>query len=225
MIKSTSCLSPTLRGILGALLLINGFSLHAQTTNSPTAESQIAEINAEMTVAIEKVKAIINQKVGAYKRVPGMRVSESSPGWFHDGAHKPDFNTVDVRKTQELPYAKHAYVSSDLNPNYAWVGSQVEFNSMTKYFYTDRTVPKKKLTEAEMLEVNQLYRIIGSCETKIRALQPRPKGDVQLETEPELPTSEPERKYEPVPKENYVKAAVGVGLVLLAYVLYRVVRK
>jgi len=43
-------------------------------------------------------------------------------------------------------------------------GSQVEFNAMTKYFYEDRTLPKKRLTEAEMLDVNRLYRIIGRCE-------------------------------------------------------------
>jgi hypothetical protein len=28
----------------------------------------------------------------------------------------------------------------------------------------DRSVPKKKLTQAEMVEINRLYRIIGKCE-------------------------------------------------------------
>jgi hypothetical protein len=54
-----------------------------------------------------------------------------------------------------------------LNPGLAWVGSDLEFNSMTKFFYTDRSVPKKKLTEREMQEVNRLYRIIGRCEDQI----------------------------------------------------------
>ena len=38
---------------------------------------------------------------------------------------------------------------------------------MTKYFYTDRSVPKKKLTEEEMLEINRLYRIIGQDQDRL----------------------------------------------------------
>jgi len=63
-------------------------------------------------------------------------------------------------------------VTSDVNPGVVFVGPELEFNSMTKYFYVDRSLPKKKLTEAEMLEINRLYRIIGTCEEK---LQPSPE--------------------------------------------------
>jgi len=42
---------------------------------------------------------------------------------------------------------------------------------MTKYFFTDRLVPKKRLTEAEMLEINRLYRIIGHGERQLDELQ------------------------------------------------------
>ena len=38
---------------------------------------------------------------------------------------------------------------------------------MTKYFYEDRSLPKKRLTEVEMLEINLLYRIIGKCEEQL----------------------------------------------------------
>jgi hypothetical protein len=41
---------------------------------------------------------------------------------------------------------------------------------MTKFFYVDRSVPKKKLTEDEMLEINRLYRIIGQCEIQLDIL-------------------------------------------------------
>jgi hypothetical protein len=41
---------------------------------------------------------------------------------------------------------------------------------MTKYFYLDRTLPKKKLTEAEMLEINKLYRVIGQCVVELNML-------------------------------------------------------
>ena len=93
------------------------------------------------------------------------------PPWFHPGAAKPDFNNVDIRTTQETPYDRYQYVSTELNPGLAWVGSELEFNSMTKFFYTDRSVPKKKLTEQEMLEINRLYRIIGRCEQQLTQLR------------------------------------------------------
>jgi hypothetical protein len=51
-----------------------------------------------------------------------------------------------------------------------WVGKDTEFNAMTKFFYLDRTLPKKKLTEAEMVEVNRLYRVIGLCEQNLSML-------------------------------------------------------
>src|SRR5215472_11412097 len=59
-----------------------------------------AETNAvwrEMEAAIHDVEKIVNQPVTAYRRAPGMHVSTYSPGWFHEGANKPRFDTVDVR--------------------------------------------------------------------------------------------------------------------------------
>jgi hypothetical protein len=125
-----------------------------------------------MDDAISRVQEIVNQPVKRLARTPNMRVGTFSPGWFHPGADKPDFNTVDVRATQELPYDQFEYVTSDLNPGVVFPGHELEFNPMTKYFYTDRTVPKKKLTGAEMLEINRLYRIIGHDEEQL-ARQPK----------------------------------------------------
>ena len=195
----------------------------AQPTNAPDKDAQIATNTVVMNDAIEKVKVIINQKVGALRRTPGMRVTSYKDGWFHPGATKPNFLNVDVRTTRETPYDQFPYVTSDLNPGYVFIGSHLEFNSMTKYFYTDRSVPKKKLTEAEMVEVNRLYRIIGACERNIRLLQAPPEPVAEVETE--VTETPPERKYEPVPKGNYIKAAVGVSIVLALYFGYRLVRK
>ena len=100
-----------------------------------------------------------------------MRVGEFKPGWFHEGAAKPNFSAVDVRATQEKIYDNYEYVTSDLNPALVFVGRQLEFNSSLKYFYTNRSLPKKKLTEAEMLEINRLYRIIGRCEQDLLRLK------------------------------------------------------
>jgi hypothetical protein len=38
---------------------------------------------------------------------------------------------------------------------------------MIKFFYIDRTTPKKKLSPADMAEIDRLYRVIGQCEPKL----------------------------------------------------------
>jgi hypothetical protein len=137
------------------------------TNNHPS----IADLEAEMNDAISQVQQIVNQPVTTLPRTPDMQVSIYHPGWFHPGAEKPDFNTVDIRATQLDDYDQHEYVTSDLNPGVAFIGNELEFNPMTKYFYTDRSLPKKKLTEDEMLEINRLYRIIGKCEQQLDEIQ------------------------------------------------------
>jgi len=67
----------------------------------------------------------------------------------------------------DLIYAKYQYVTSDLNPRLVFPAKKLEFNSKTKYFYMDRSLPKKKLTEAEMLEINRLYRVIARDEDEL----------------------------------------------------------
>jgi hypothetical protein len=122
---------------------------------------------AVMEDAIARVKAIVNQPVTKVTRTPDMAVSTVQGNWFHDGAIRPNFDTVDVRATQDLQYGSHQYVTSDQNPGVVFYGRELEFNSMTKYFYVDRSLPKKRLTAPEMLEINRLYRIIGECEKKL----------------------------------------------------------
>lgn len=136
-------------------------------TQALSPQAQLAALRKEQNDAVARVRNIINQVVEPVARTPEMRVEMFGPPWFHPGATTPDFDNVDIRKTQETPYDPYPYVSSALNPGLAWVGSDLEFNSMTKFFYTDRSVPKKKLTEREMQEVNRLYRIIGRCEDQI----------------------------------------------------------
>jgi len=132
---------------------------------SPAA--QIASLRRQLDDAVKRVQAIVNQEVPPLPRDPGMRLWEY---YFHDGATRPDFNTVDVRATQETHYDEHDYITWKGHPDLMWPGRELEFNSMTKYFYADRTVPKKKLTEGEMLEINRLYRIIGQCEQRLGRL-------------------------------------------------------
>jgi hypothetical protein len=162
------------------LFLLAGLSVappaSAQTTNK---QAQIDALNSEMNDAMEQVRKIVNQPVTRYVRQPGTQVAMFSPGWFHPGANTPDFNNVDVRTTQEKIYDQHGYVSSDLNPGVVFLGRELEFNANTKYFYTDRSLPKKKLSEPEMLEINRLYRIIGHCQQQLAQLQnPEPAAEM-----------------------------------------------
>ena len=148
-----------------------------QGTNTPqtraiptTPNERLLAFQLEMTNAYQRVLQIVNRPVKAYKRTKDMQVWKSSPGWFHEGAIEPDFNNVDVRQSQQLVYADHKYQTSDLNPGIVFMGSDLEFNAMTKIFYTNRSLPKCRLTEAEMLEINQLYRTIGRCRGEIERL-------------------------------------------------------
>ena len=124
----------------------------------------IEDLNAQSDNAQQGVVKIVNQPITHLAR--SGPVSLFAPGWFHDGAVKPDFDNVDIRATQELSYEGH--VTSDLNPTEMFVGSELEFNMMTKYFYTDRSLPKKRLSNAEMIEINSLYRVIGRDEQAVR---------------------------------------------------------
>jgi hypothetical protein len=188
----------------------------AQPPAVSNAPARITALKTEMDQAMEKVRQIVNQPVARYARTRGIRVGEFSPGWFHEGAQQPDFNTVDVRTTQEKMYDKFDYVTSDLNPGVVFVGSQLEFNSMTKYFYTDRTIPKKKLTEAEMIEINRLYRIIGRCEQQLAQLEnPAPAKPA------ESAESDAPEVRQPIPRSRYIKSGLGILVVLALYAVYR----
>ena len=209
---------PTLRRyvrLLWFLLTLCGAGAGlAQPTN-------VAALRVEMNDATERVRQIVNQPVTRLPRRPGMQVGTFSPGWFHDGAVHPNFSRADVRATQERPYDKHAYVTSDLNPGFVFVGSQLEFNAQLKYFYTDRSVPKKKLTEPEMLEINRLFRIIGRCEEQLAAIE-HPGVDAEAGADAGTGAdAETVLVRVPVPRSRYILCGSAIAVVLLLYGVYR----
>lgn len=144
--------------------------------DSPEATS-VNAVKARLKQAIDRVKKIVNQPAPFVPRTPEISSQCAWFGdmWFHPGAITPDFANVDVRKSQETKnYEDYAYASSKFTPDQAFIASELEFNAMTKFFYIDRTVPKKKLTEAEMLEINRLYRIIAKCCDQLGAMGESP---------------------------------------------------
>jgi hypothetical protein len=149
----------------------------AAATNKPTSAivpptalavpEQIAADKEEMEHAMEHVKQIVNRPAFSVPITASMNVTWWSDTWFHPGATVPNFAIVDITKTQGFPYSKYEYVASNLHPDIAFLASDLEFNEMTKYFYTDRSIPKKRLTRSEMAEVNRLYRVIGRCKADL----------------------------------------------------------
>lgn len=155
--------------VLFPILIMVGYSPSFVAQNAQI-EARRASIQSEWQTAVKEVQRIVNQPVRKLARTQEMQVITYRPGWFHEGAMKPDFNNVDVRKSRETPYDSHPYVTSDLNPGFVFIGAELEFNPMTKAFFLDPALPKKKLSEAEMLEINRLYRIIGRCEQQLAEL-------------------------------------------------------
>jgi hypothetical protein len=124
----------------------------------------------EMTQTVFRVQAIVNQ-VPATCSPPEPGEGSKIVG-LHEGAIKPDFNTVDVSKSQDAyeKYSERA-LSVEGAPNVYYLCKDCEFNIQLKYFYTRRDLAKKKLTTNEMQEINRLYRILGNDEKQIVRLQ------------------------------------------------------
>lgn len=135
--------------------------------NDAATQGPIGAMKRQLDDAVAQVVKIVNQPVPHVPATPDMRLGY---GLFHPGAERPDFNYVDVRQTQQHLFDADPLISWEGRPDMAWVGKDIEFNPATKYFYQDRSLPKKKLTEPEMLEINRLYRIIGQCEQQLAQL-------------------------------------------------------
>jgi hypothetical protein len=199
MIVRTPARRPFLLLLLGAVTaLAYGFQ-----------RSEESALVAEMNDAIEQVKRIVNEPVPAMPRTPNAEVRVFGPGWFHEGAARPNFLSVDVSATQQFPYDRFEYVTSDLNPGLMFRGRDLEFNPMTKYFYTDRSMPKKRLGQAEMAEINRLYRIIGAREQDVARLH------AGLASSASTAGPAVERRT------TAVYVAAGALLVILAIAVYR----
>jgi hypothetical protein len=202
----------------------------ATNTIAGTPAQQVAALQLELTNAWQQVIRIVNQPVRAFARSENTPASVYSPGWFHEGASIPDFNTVDVRKTQELTYAGQEYVTSDLNPTMVFLGQELEFNSMTKLFYVNRSLPKHRLNEAEMLEINRLYRIIGHCQSEILRLQPPPEAETAVASPDDTNGAPPAPtglvgNIQRIPREKRILyGGMAIGVLIVVVVAGRVLK-
>ena len=132
-------------------------------------QAQGMAAHTEMDAAMERVRGIVNQTPPTVPRPPPD--AESYHYGFHPGAITPDFAHADLFSTREL--WKGDYVNMDTAPGIYYRSADCEFNPQTKFFYTNRDVPKKKLTDAEIAEVVRLYRAIAADQLVLAALPQR----------------------------------------------------
>ena len=116
-------------------------------------QAQGAAAHSEEESTMSKVRLIVNQTPPRVPTPP--RGAETYHYGFHPGALTPDYAHADLVSTREL--WKGEYVYMDTVPNVFYRSADCEFNPQTKFFFTSRDVPKKKLTDAEIAEVVRLY--------------------------------------------------------------------
>ena len=123
----------------------------------------------EMDAAMGRVRAIVNQTPPTVPRPPPD--AESYHYGYHPGALTPDYAHADLYSTREL--WKGEYVNMDTAPGIYYRSADCEFNPQTKFFYTSRDVPKKRLSDAEIAEVVRLYRTIAADQQLLASLPQR----------------------------------------------------
>jgi hypothetical protein len=124
---------------------------------------QVADARAKLGEALAKARAMINQPVTSYPMTEELRAKASlyEDGWFHPGADIPNFIDIHIERSQEPYGSQYEWVTSNLTPGLVFRSADCEYNAATKFFYMDRTVPKKKLTQPEMLRLDAIYHQIG----------------------------------------------------------------
>ena len=124
---------------------------------------------AERDAALGRVRAIVNQTPPTVPKPPaGAEVYHYG---YHPGALTPDYAHADLLSTREVYRGDFIYM--DTAPGIYYRAGDCEFNPQTKFFLTNRDVPTKKLTDAEIAEVVRLYRTIATDEELMSTLPQR----------------------------------------------------
>lgn len=141
---------------------------------------EIASIRLKRARTEDRVRALVNQPPPSLPRTVRMRVQTNAGAWYPETATAPDYANVDVRATQQKNYDGKGYLATAAAPGVVYLGDELEFNPLLNYYYVDRTLPKKKLTSAEMEQINALFREIAECDQQLKS--PRPSSDAKTAT-------------------------------------------
>ncbi len=115
----------------------------------------------EFQAVTQQIQAIVNQTPTTRPDKVGSTVSIG----FHAGAIKPNFKAItlpELKRGREFYNAETAWMQDA--PNVFYLARETEFNPMTKYFYTDRSKAKKRLSDAEYDRLLVLYHRLGELE-------------------------------------------------------------
>jgi hypothetical protein len=125
--------------------------------------SDVNDARTKLNKALAEAREIINQPMETFPMTPELKekAGRYPEGWFHPGAEVPNFADPHVERTQNLDDGRYEWITSNLNPDVVFRSADKEFNSQTKFFYVDRTLPKKRLTKDEMAQLDVIYRQIG----------------------------------------------------------------
>ena len=137
-------------------------------------QAQGTAARMEMDAAMGRVRGIVNQTPPTVPKPPAS--AEVYHYGYHDGALTPDYAHADLFSTRELWNGDYAYM--DTAPGVYYRSADCEFNPQTKFFITNRNVPTKKLTDAEITEIVRLYRTIAA-DQQLLAVLPQRLHDVQ----------------------------------------------
>ena len=127
----------------------------------------------EFDKTTRQVQGIVNQVPQIVTPPAGAQTSHYG---YHPGAEKPDYNSENLLATRELWNGE--YINMDEAPGVFYRAADCEFNPQTKYFYTSRKVPKKRLSDTEYKELTRLYHLLGQQEKAIAEV-PAPTKDAE----------------------------------------------
>ena len=125
---------------------------------------------AEFDRTTRQVQAIVNQTPPVVPKTAG---AESYHYGYHPGAEKPDYDAADSLQSKRELW-KGEFVNMDDAPGVFYRSSECEFNPQTKFFYLNRSLPKKKLSDAEYHELTRLYHLLGQQEKTVADAAPPP---------------------------------------------------
>ncbi len=150
--------------------------------SAPLTQLEIASIRLRRARTEERIRSLVNQPPPSLPRTVRMRVQSTSGAWYPETSAAPDYAQVDVRATQQNNYDGKGYLATATDPGVVYLGDELEFNPVLNYYYVDRTLPKKKLTPAEMEQINALFREIAELDQQLKS--PRPSSNAPASTSP-----------------------------------------
>jgi hypothetical protein len=136
----------------------------AQPPDAGPMPTSVSEARRKLETALASAREIINQPVQGTPVTPQMlkqSAEQHLAGWDYLPAQTPNFIDAHIEDTQWLDTLGADWVTCNLTPGLAFRAKDLETNVQTRFFYTDLTLPKKRLSAEEMAQLDVIYHQIG----------------------------------------------------------------